>query len=169
MRSRDTEFICPVKTKVDQEAPTEEDKVITILDGAIQVKTEKKFIGKAFFMLKDDYVYDFRNIDYLNIVWYNKLYSYREDDAIPCHDTKYHRVLHQGWYGYNSIGIALGLGVESDDGNLPGKIVFEKLLESGYEFKQTIEDGILNSTHLPSTLWLTPEISKFSIVLSFIN
>jgi hypothetical protein len=59
--------------------------------------------------------------------------------------------------------------VESDDGNLPGKIVFEKLLESGYEFKQTIEDGILNSTHLPSTLWLTPEISKFSIVLSFIN
>ena len=158
MRSSRGDFISPVKTRLNQEAPFEDEQVILILDGAIQ--RGNSFIGKALFTLHNGEEYDFKNIDYANLVSYNDIATYEDSDAIACEMTTYHQVCHQGWCGYNSFGEALRIPRSADDMNSAGKIVFRRLVESGFNFNQTIDDKILNGNALPSNLWMTSDIRK---------
>jgi len=171
LRSSAGDIVCPVKTRANQVAPDETDHVIMIVDGAIQLSHKREFVGKALFTLKSDVQYDFEGIDYHNLVWYNQVSSFKKEDAISCADTVYKSVCHQGWCGYNSFGQALKLGAVPADPNHAGKIVFKKLLDTGYTFDETIEEDIMDTDYLPSSLWLTSDRCKYfkSFIISVTN
>ena len=44
--------------------------------------------------------------------------------------------------------------------------MFKRMIESGYDFKCTVPDNILESDTLDSKFWLTSDASKFSCSIS---
>ena len=158
------DFAWPVKTRVNQSLPRSDERVIMILEGSHMV--QKQYIGKALIEMKPGQEYDFNKIDYENLIHNRELATYSEEDAVSAEDVDFSKVAHNGWCGYNGVGLPLGFPINEDDPDFVGKMVFKRLVESGYDFQCTITEEIMNSGCLDSTFWMNSDISKFSFISS---
>jgi hypothetical protein len=156
------DFVWPVKTRVNQSPPRSDQHVILILDGSHVVQGH--YIGKAVFEINNGNSYDFTRINNENLIHYRDLATYAAEDAVPVDDTQFVPVLHNGRCGYDAIGQALGFPINPEDPEFIGKKVFNRLIQSGYDFKCAVTDEIMESDFLDSRFWLTSDISKFLFI-----
>ena len=162
--STNPDLIWPVKTRLNQNPPSSDQRVVLLLEGSHLV--QGYYIGKALFEMKPGETYNFGKINYNYLIDNRELATYEEEDAVPVDNAQFVQVSHNGWCGYNAVGQSLGFPVNPEDVDSVGKKVIKKMIESGYDFKCTVPDDILESDTLDSKFWLTSDASKFSCSIS---
>ena len=160
--STNPDFACPVKTRAGQSPPRSDQRVVMILEGSHLIQGH--YIGKALIEMQPEHSYDFNNVDYDSLINNRELATYTEEDSVSVEDADFERVVHNGWCGFNCVGQSLGFPIRPDDPDFVGKMVFKRLVESGYDFKCIITEDIMNSDCLESKFWMNSDMSKFSFI-----